>query len=121
MNILFLSNLTGNLWAGPNHSVSAQVLAQSKLDNAMWLNLNHSRRDEWCVGGLDCKTLDDFLTGRLHDLPVPFNHPDVAVVEETYCHPFSKIINDLQRDNIPYVIVPRSTLTMQAQQHRRIN
>ncbi len=120
MNVLFLSNLTGNLWAGPNHSVPAQVLAQSKIDNVMWINLNRNRRKEWSTGGLDCKNLDDFPSGRLRDLPPPFNHPDVVVVEETYCYPFSKIIGDIQKANIPYVIVPRSTLTTQAQHHRRI-
>lgn len=120
MNVLFLSNLTGNLWAGPNHSVPAQVLAQSKVDNVMWLNLNHNRRAEWSIGGVDCKTLDDYPTGRLRDLPAPFNHPDVVMVEEAYCYPFSKIIRDIQKENIPYVIVPRSTLTNQAQRHKSL-
>lgn len=120
MNILFISNLTSSLWAGPNYSVPAQVLAQSKTDNVMWINLNHNCREEWTKGGLDCKTLDDFPTGRLGDLAIPFNHPDIAVIEETYCHPFSPIIGDLQKAQIPYVIVPRSTLTMQAQRHKRM-
>ena len=30
MNVLYISNLTGNLFAGPNNSVPAQIKAQSK-------------------------------------------------------------------------------------------
>ena len=117
MNILFISNLTGNLFAGPNNSVPAQITAQSKIDNVFWYNINHNRRTEWV--DLHCYTLDDFPTGRLSDLPEPFNHPDIVVVEEFYCYPFSKIIYDIQKASIPYIIIPRSELTQKAQKKNR--
>lgn len=44
MNILYLSNLTGNLFAGPNNSVPAQIRAQSKIDNVFWYNINKMNR-----------------------------------------------------------------------------
>ena len=120
MNILFISKLSGNLWAGPNNSVPAQIKAQSQLDNCFWYNLNSVKREEWQLDGLNCKNLTDHPSGRLADLPVPFNAPDVAIVEEVYCYPFEKIISDLIKKKIPYVIVPRSTLTIQAQKNKRI-
>ena len=40
MNVLYISKLTGNLFAGPNNSVPAQIKAQSKIDNVFWYNLN---------------------------------------------------------------------------------
>ncbi len=40
MNVLYISNLTGNLFAGPNNSVPAQIKAQSKRDNVFWYNIN---------------------------------------------------------------------------------
>lgn len=118
MNILYITNLTGNLFAGPNHSVPAQIKAQSMVDCVLWYNLNYVKREEWGQNGLDCKNLSDFPSGRLKDLPKPFCNPDLVVVEEFYCYPFSKIIHDIQMQNIPYIIIPRSELTKQAQRKK---
>lgn len=118
MNILFLSNLTTNLWAGPNNSVPAQVAAQSKIDNVLWFNNNTNDIRFWKNKGLPIVNLSDTHSATLEKLPVPFNNPDIIVVEETYCHPFNKIISTAQRNNIPYIIIPRSTLTNQAQKHK---
>ena len=118
MNILFISNLTGNLWAGPNNSVPAQILAQSKIDNVFWYNLNHNKRKEWTENGLDCKNLDDIGSGRLNDLPSPFNNPDITVIEGVYLYPFSKMIADIQKAGIPYILIPRSGLTVQSQKRK---
>ncbi len=120
MNVLFISNLTGNLYAGPNNSVPAQVRAQSKVDNVFWYNINHVKREEWSKDGLDCKNLQDYPSARLKDLPEPFNCPDIAIVEELYCYPFCKLIRDLQKRKIPYVIIPRSEMTEQAQKKRHL-
>ena len=120
MNILYISNLTGNLFAGPNYSVPAQISAQSKYDNVFWYNINHNKRPEWSENGLDCKNLVDFPSGRLEDLPAPFHKPDLAIVEEFYCYPFCSLISDLQKEKIPYVIVPRSTMTAQAQRKKHL-
>lgn len=120
MNILIISKLSGNLWAGPNNSIPEQVRSLSKIDNCLWYNLNSVKRDEWTIDGLDCKNFDDYPSGRLLDLPAPFNRPDFAIVQEVYCYPFERILSDLIKEKIPYIIVPRSTLTEQAQANKRI-
>ena len=118
MNILFISTLSGNLWAGPNNSIPAQVKAQSQIDNVFWYNLNYNKRPEWSEHELDCKNLSDYPSGRLKDLPAPFNHPDIVVVEQCYTYLFCRIIKDIQRKKIPYVIIPRSALTKKAQANK---
>lgn len=115
MNILYISQLTGNLWAGPNNSVPAQIRAQSEIDNVFWYNINNVKREEWSSL---CNNLSNYPSGRLKALPSPFNYPDIAVIEEVYCYPFSKIIQDLQAASVPYILIPRSTLTKQAQTHK---
>lgn len=115
MNILYVSKLSGNLFAGPNHSVPAQIKAQTKKDSVMWYNLNHVKRNEWTQDGLYCKNMSDFPTGRLQNLPQPFNRPDLVVFEELYCYPFCKLLKAVQKNKIPYIVVPRSELTKQAQ------
>ena len=139
MNILFISKLSGNLWAGPNNSVPAQVKAQSEFDNCFWYNLNNVKRDEWQVDGLDCKNYTDIPSGRLKDLPVPFNkmlkdkkenleikeNKENQELADEISHltdknvELEKIIADLIKNKIPYVIVPRSTLTIKAQNNKR--
>ena len=118
MNILYLSNLTGNLFAGPNNSVPAQIRAQSKIDNVFWYNINNMKRDEWKA--LNCFNLKDYPTGRLKDLPTPFNKPDIIVIEEFYCFPFCKLIKEAVKNKIPYIIIPRSELTKNAQRKKYI-
>lgn len=118
MNILYLSKLSGNLFAGPNNSVPAQIKAQRVCDNVFWYNLNKVKRKEWEEIG--CKNLNDFPTQNLNDLPHPFYNPDIVVIEEFYCHPFSGIIKEIQRKKIPYIIIPRSELTEQAQRKKAI-
>lgn len=115
MNILFLTKLSGYLWAGPNNSVPAQILAQSKYDKVFWFNYNHVKRTEWTKDGLNCINLDDLPSGKLKDLPFPFNNPDLVVFEEFYNFPFCRIISEIKKNKIPYIIVPRSQLTRKAQ------
>lgn len=118
MNILFISKLTGNLWAGPNNSVPAQVLAQAKIDNVMWVNLNHVCRPEWRRKEYQFVNFDNIPNCTLNDLPVPFNKPDYIVCEEIYCYfPFDKMLRSIIKSGIPYSIVPRSSLTSKAQQN----
>ncbi|MBP3453509.1 MAG: glycosyltransferase [Clostridia bacterium] len=120
MNILYISKMTGQLWAGPNTSVPMQIVAQSKMDHVFWYNMNQIKLEKWSEMGAVCHNINDYPTGRLNDLPSPFNCPDIAVVEEFYTFPFSPMVRDLKKKNIPYVIVPRSTMTKQAQNHKPI-
>ena len=121
MNILFISKLSGNLWAGPNNSVPSQVLAQSRIDNVMWVNLNHVCLPGWRREEYKFINYDDINKCTLNNLPSPFNKPDFIICEEVYCYlPFDNMLNSIMKSGIPYSIVPRSTLTVKAQQQRKI-
>lgn len=120
MNILFISHLDGNLWKGPNNSIPAQISAQTKLDHVLWFNTHKNPLSHWKEQSLPLLTKCDIPSGRLKDLPAPFNQPDLVIVEEIYPHRFSRIIADVQKAHIPYVIIPRSQLTKQGQQRKPI-
>lgn len=116
MNILFISKVTSNLSAGPNYSVPAQVLAQAKIDNVMWVNLNHVCRPEWRRKEYQFINFDDIHNCSLKDLPEPFNKPDYIIFEGIYCFtPFDKLVRTILKTGISYAIVPRSSLTFKAQ------
>ena len=79
MNILYVSNLTGDLWAGPNNSVPAQIKAQAKLDNVFWYNVNKNIIKEWV--GLYHNLLE-YPSEKLADLPHPFNKPNLLLTKK---------------------------------------
>lgn len=118
MKILFLSNLHCNLWAGPSNSVPAQVCAQSKIDDVLWFNNNNKDVSVWKKQGIPVLNRSDTVSGSLKDMPIPFNTPDLIILEGGYDNPFSCIIADAQKTKIPYIVIPRSTLTNQAQKHK---
>lgn len=120
MNLLYISKLSGELWTGPNICVPEKIRAQSHIDNVLWYNLNHIKRPEWTINGLDCKNLSDYPTMRLRDIPKPFSNPDLVLIEEFYCYPFCILIKDIQNAKIPYIITPHSTMTRLAQKHKQI-
>ena len=80
MNILFVSKLSGNMWAGPNNSVPARIKSQSKTDNILWINLNHVCLESWKSESYKFMNLDDCDNYRLKELPNPFSHPDFIVL-----------------------------------------
>ena len=117
MRILYISRLSGQDWQGPTHSVPMQIKHQSFIDEVLWVNLCHSERADW-------KELPYYLESKngtkigLSDLSQLFGTPDMVVFEGVYEYPFAKIIFDVWKQRISYVIVPRSALTMDAQKKK---
>ena len=112
MNIVYISHLSTNIAAGLNWSVPASVNAQSIIDNVLWVNMTDRLMPHWTevkvhhnireYGG-ELKSLDC--------LPSPFNHPDVVVFEGFYYMDDVRIGKMLRKEKIPYIIIPRSSLT----------
>lgn len=117
MNILYISNLSGNMWAGPNNSVPAQIVAQSKVDNVFWYNINYNSKKEWEESRV-FHNLKEYPNKRITDLPYPFSKPDLVIFEGIYTYPFSPLAFEAQKLNIPYILIPRSELTQKAQKHK---
>lgn len=113
MNILYISNMPIKKDIGPYWSIPNQVHAQSKLDNVIWYNLQAVEDDYWKKKA-NYKSLLDFPSGVISDLPYPFNKPDIIVCEEFYVYRY-QLIKQLKDLDIPYVIVPRGSMTTNAQ------
>ena len=113
MDILYISHLSDKISAGPNWSVPASIRAQSNLDNVLWINITSARMKHW----LDVKCFYDIGECRrleLKNLPVPFSFPDLVVFEGFYAIKEVLFSYELRRKRIPYVIIPRGSLTRQA-------
>lgn len=119
MNILFLSKLSGKKGCGPYYSIPNQVAAQAKYDNVFWYNLNDVESDYWKEIA-NVHNLREYPIISLNELPKPFNNPDIIVVEEQYNFFENKIIKEARKRNIPYVLVPRCSLTKNAQKIKKV-
>lgn len=117
MNILYISFLNGDSWAGPTYSVPRQIEAQSKIDNVFWYNIRETKAESWKSIPY-YHDLDDFPKGRIQNLPSPFNAPDIIVVEQFYGFAGQKIMGEIMRSQIPYIIIPRGELTASAQRRK---
>ena len=119
MNILYLSHLSGNLYAGPTYSVPKQIEYQSKIDNVFWYNAVKTDIDKW-KSYKYYHDLSDYPNETIRDLPSPFNSPDIIVVELFYNMARSPLLRELINSEVPYVIIPRGELTRQAQSRKRL-
>ena len=115
MNLLYISNNSNAVDGGLNWSVPASVKAQQKYDNVLWVDLTPSAfQKHW--GEVEAyHNLKDFGTEiSLSILPAPFNHPDCVIFESFYYIQHVHFAKELKRNNIPYIIIPRGSLTADA-------
>ena len=117
MKVLFVSKLEGHKWQGPTHSVPMQIKHQSAVDEVLWVNLCPSIELQWKELPYYMES-EKGLKTRLSDLPADFQSPDIVVFEGVYEYPFAGLVYDLWKQKIPYVAVPRSALTADAQKKK---
>jgi glycosyltransferase involved in cell wall biosynthesis len=113
MNILYVSNMSYRPWTGPSYSVCSQISAQSNYDNVCWVNYSSLGRDAWKTEQY-CYYEANFQT-RLDSLPAPFQNPNLVIFECLYDLRPWFLLYDIWRRSIPYIVIPRSALTRQAQ------
>lgn len=119
MNILYFSHLSNKTFAGPNFSVPAGIKAQQAYDNCLWIDQTNAFQAHW--GEVESyHNYREFSESiiSLDQLPYPFNKPDVVVFEGFYSLKEVQIAKSLHRKGIPYVIVPRGSLTKQAMRNK---
>ena len=112
MNIIFFSTSSNNVDAGLNWSVPARIKAIEQIDNVLWINLNkNSFQPHWLnvKAYHNISEFDDNV--KISTLPKPFNNPDLVVFEGFYKIKHVKISKILTKLQIPYIIVPRCSLT----------
>ena len=120
MKILFVSKLEGELFKGPSNSVPAQVKAQSKFDEVFWLNMTDVWLDVWTADSFKFAYGAKYSKAGLAEVEKIFARPDLIVFEGFYEYPFCKLADDAVKENVPYILVPRSQLTVKAQKQKAL-
>lgn len=113
MRIVFISNLSRSSSAGPNYSVPSRIRAQSKIDDVFWVNLTDVRWKEWEENPY-FHTSDEIEKLTIDNIESLFPKPDIFVFESFYYVEHVALARELARKGIPYIIVPRGSLTHKA-------
>ncbi|MDC7723219.1 glycosyltransferase family 4 protein [Priestia megaterium] len=117
MDIVYISMLTGKKSAGLSYSIPAQVKSQEKFDNVFWYNINNISKNQ-LINGENCNNKGDFPALKIGQLPSPFNKPDLVIFEGVYIFDYINISKECKRRGIPYIVIPRSSLTKNAQKKK---
>jgi glycosyltransferase involved in cell wall biosynthesis len=100
--------------AGMYWSIPASVAAQQQYDDCLWVNLNGCKQPSWCsvsaFKSINEVDLSDFPSA----LSSPFSRPDMVVFEGFYNFQHVKMAKELRYRGIPYIVIPRGSLTTQA-------
>lgn len=118
MNILFLSNIGVDKAAGMYWSVPASVAAQQVYDDCLWVNLNGCDVTSWRQVSAFRKINEVDLSDFPGSLLLPYSRPDVVVFEGFYNPLHVKLAKKLRDKGIPYIVIPRGSLTKQAFHNR---
>ncbi len=113
MRIIYVSNLSHSPSTGPAWSVPASVDAQSKIDEVLWIDISNNFQPQWGKVSV-YHNVKEFGRLSLKSFPVPFNRPDVVVFEGFYDIKSVIFSYELRRQRVPYIIIPRCSLTRQA-------
>lgn len=114
MKILYISHLSRNIAAGMNWSVPASICAQSKVDDVLWINTTDRLMPHWKKVSAHHNINEYGEELHLDIIPEEFRKPDVVVFEGLYFKEYLEFAKELRKDKIPYIIVPRSSMTKQA-------
>lgn len=104
---------------GFRFSVPGLVSAQNKINGVIAGLMNINSSDT-----LDSKEVEEFdfyfskSYTEIKYLPKPYRHPDLVVFHGIYLFKYIKIYKILVGHNIPYIIVPRGSLTDGAQRQK---
>ena len=114
MIILYISNIGMDKAAGMYWSIPASVAAQQQYDNCLWVNLNGCDEPSWRQVSA-FRTINEVdLSVFPESMPSLHSHPDIVVFEGFYCFQHVKMAKELQYRDIPYIVIPRGSLTTQA-------
>ena len=114
MRLLYISHLGLDKATGLCWSVPAGISAQRLFDDCFWINTNECSFEHWERVGVfhSIKFVGGDLS--LKEISRVFPNPDVVVFEGFYHLEALPLANELYKAHIPYIIVPRGSLTRQA-------
>lgn len=113
MTILHFACVRNCQHSGICLAVPQHVVAQGKIENVGFVNLNKEAKYDEIENQLEY----DFKKG-ISGLPSPFCDPDIVIFHGLYIPQFIKIYKELLKKKIPYIIIPHGSMTKMAQRKK---
>ena len=121
MIVLHIAPINTSIVNGFRFSVPGIVSAQKELgiESALF---NIEKPELFSVEKLEKKHIKIFQGKpfKLNELEKPFNQPDIVILHGVYRREYLPIYKQLIKKNIPYVVVPRVSLTKGAQEQKKM-
>lgn len=114
MRILYVSHLGSDQATGLCWSVPAGIRAQQLYDDCFWINVSNCGFDHWEAVEAFHRLSSIGKSLSLNVITRAFPNPDVVVFEGFYQIEDLSLAHELYKNHIPYIIVPRGSLTHQA-------
>ncbi len=111
MTITHIAKLKNRPYSGVDVVVPMHIISQQKHADVCLYNLCDAALEG--IENFYQKSKVDF-----HDLPSPYNRPDLVVFHEAYNFENIKIYKYLLKKGIPYLIVPHGELSKEAQRKK---
>lgn len=120
MNVLHIAPINTNRVNGFRFSVPGLVSAQNKAGVKAAL-FNVEKPELFDEEKLEKKDFQIFQDNKImiNKIDAPYNKPDIVVFHGVYIIEYLNIYKQLIKGNIPYIIVPRVSLTKGAQSQKR--
>lgn len=115
--ILHIANLTSDKSKGPNNNVPKNIIHGIKCAKMGLFNLEKAEIAFSLPKGTYFSSKDH---NSVFDLPTPFDRPQVVIFQGMYKIDQCMIARQLVKKGIPYIVVPRCSLTSAAQNSKRL-
>jgi len=115
VRILHIANVENQPESGVANVIPQILVSQSKIADIALLNLNNYE-----IPGATFSSFSSSKYKTIKSIFPHFDRPDLVIFHEIYKPQFINYYRELLKEDIPYIIIPHGSLTVQSQSIKRL-